>query len=145
MMKKQLIVAAAIVALTLAVGCKEKPKDTPSAAVLQGGGISSQQMPPAAMPGQNSPHATVMPPAQQPAGANHKGKVVATMNAASYTYMQVEENGQKIWAATTQTQLKVGDEVEFPDSPVMQNFTSKTLNRTFDKIYFVSTLRVNGK
>jgi hypothetical protein len=57
----------------------------------------------------------------------------------------VEENGQKIWAAAKETKLKVGDEVEFPESTVMQNFTSKTLNRTFDKIYFVSTLRVNGK
>lgn len=139
-MKKKLIIAVAIVALAL-VGCQDKPKETPSAAVPQGG-MSSPQMP-APIPGQNSPH-TAMPPVQ-PTGAMHKGKVVATMNAASYTYLQVEEKGQKIWAATTQTKLKVGDEVEFPDSPVMQNFTSKTLNRTFDRIYFVSTLRVNGK
>jgi hypothetical protein len=142
MMKKQLMTALAIVALSVAVGCQDKPKETLSAAAPQGG-MSSQQMPPA-MPGQNSPHAAAMPPAQ-PAAASHKGKVVATMNAAGYTYLQVEENGQKIWAAAKETKLKVGDEVEFPESTVMQNFTSKTLNRTFDKIYFVSTLRVNGK
>ena len=139
---KKIMIVMAIAALAVAVGCKDKPKETPSAAVPQGG-MSSQQIP-AAMPGQNSPHATAMPPVQQ-TGAIHKGKVVATMDAASYTYLQVEEKGQKIWAAAAQTKLKVGDEVEFPDSPVMQNFTSKTLNRTFDKIYFVSTLRVNGK
>jgi len=85
-----------------------------------------------------------MPPIQ-PAAASHKGKVVATMDAAGYTYLQVEEKGQKIWVAAAQTKVTIGDEVEFPDSPVMQNFTSKTLNRTFDKIFFVSTLRVNGK
>jgi hypothetical protein len=141
MMKKQVIIAAAILAFAVA-GCKDKPKETPSAAVPQGG-MSSPQMP-AAMPGQNSPHAA-MPPAQQPAGVVHKGKVVATMNAAGYTYLQVEEKGQKIWAAAKETKLKVGDEVEFPDSPVMQNFTSKTLNRTFDRIFFLSALRVNGK
>ena len=142
MMKKQLMAAVAIVALTVAAGCQDKPKETPSAAVPQGG-MSSPQMP-AAIPGQNSPHAAMMPPAQ-PAGPSHKGKVIATMNAAGYTYLQVEEKGQKIWAAAKATKLKIGDEVEFPDSPIMQNFTSKTLNRTFDKIFFVSSLRVNGK
>jgi starvation-inducible outer membrane lipoprotein len=140
MMKKHIMIVAAIVALAVA-GCQDKPKGTPSAAVPPGG-MSSQQMP-AATPG-NSPHNAAMPPAQ-PAGVSHKGKVVATMNAAGYTYMQVDEKGQKIWAAAKETKLKVGDEVEFPDSPVMQNFTSKTLNRTFDKIFFLSTLRVNGK
>jgi hypothetical protein len=136
MMKRHLMIAAAIVALAMA-GCQDKPKETPSAAVPPGG-MSAQQMP------ANSPHAAAMPSAQ-PAGVSHKGKVVATMNAAGYTYMQVEENGQKIWAAAKETKIKVGDEVEFPDSPLMQNFTSKTLNRTFDKIFFLSALRVNGK
>jgi hypothetical protein len=137
MMKKQLMIAVSIVAFAV-VGCKDKPKETPSAVAPQGG-MSSQQM----MPGQN-PHAAAMPPVQT-AGASHKGKVVATMNAAGYTYLQVEENGQKIWAAAAETKVSVGDEVEFPDSPAMQNFTSKTLERTFDTIFFVSSLRVNGK
>ena len=139
---KKIMIVLAIVALAVAMGCKDKPKETTSAAVPQAG-MASPQMPAAMPPGQGSAHGGAMPPAQQ--AVIHKGKVVATMNAASYTYLQVEENGQKIWAATTQTKLKIGDEVEFPDSPIMQNFTSKTLNRTFDKIYFVSTLRVNGK
>lgn len=140
-MKKQLMLAAAMVALCVA-GCQDKPQEAPSAAIPQDH-MSAQQMP-AAMPGQNSPPAGAMPPAQ-PTGTIHKGKVVAAMNAAGYTYLQVEEKGQKIWAAAMETKIKNGDEVEFPDSPAMQNFTSKTLNRTFDKIYFVSSLRVNGK
>jgi starvation-inducible outer membrane lipoprotein len=140
-MKKQLLILVAILAFAVA-GCKDKPKETPSAAVPQGG-MSAQQMPPA-MPGQNSPHGAATP-SVQPVGPSHKGKVLATMNAAGYTYMQVEENGQKIWAAAREAKIKVGDEVEFPDSPVMQNFTSKTLNRTFDKIFFLSELRINGK
>ena len=140
-MKKQLMIAIAIMAFFVA-GCQDKPKEMPSAAVPQGG-MSSQQMP--AMPGQNTPHGGGVMPPIQPAAASHKGKVVATMDAAGYTYLQVEEKGQKIWVAAAQTKVTIGDEVEFPDSPVMQNFTSKTLNRTFDKIFFVSTLRVNGK
>ncbi len=140
MINKYLMIAVAVVVLSVA-GCKDKPKETPSAAIPQSG-VSSRQMP-AAIPDQNNPHAAVMPPAQPAAG--HKGKVVSTMNAAGYTYMEVEEQGRRIWAAAKETKIAVGDEVEFPDSLVMQNFTSKTLNRTFDKIFFVSSLRVKGK
>jgi len=140
-MKKQLLIAMAILTFAVA-GCKDKPKETASPA-MPPGSVSPHQMP-EATPGPNSPHAAAMPPAQS-AAANHKGKVVETMNAAGYTYLLVEEQGQKIWVAAMAAKVKVGDEVEFPDSPVMQNFSSKTLNRTFDKIYFVSSLRINGK
>lgn len=44
-----------------------------------------------------------------------------------------------------QTKVKVGDEVEFPDSPPMVNFHSKTLNRTFEKIIFAPGIRIAGK
>ena len=60
------------------------------------------------------------------AGTVHKGKVVATMNAAGYTYIEVEENGKKLWAAVTETKVKAGDNVEFPDVPPMENFHSNT-------------------
>ncbi len=145
-MKKQLAIAVAILALG-AAGCQdkpqEKPKETTPAAVPQAG-LSSPQVPQAPIPVQNNPYAAVPPPAQ-PTVAVHKGKVLDTMNAAGYTYLQIEEKGQKVWAAASETELKVGDMVEFPDSPAMQNFTSKTLKRTFDKIFFVSSLRINGK
>jgi hypothetical protein len=39
--------------------------------------------------------------------------------------------------------VKVGDTIEFPDSPPMVNFQSKTLKRTFDKIIFAPGLAVN--
>ena len=139
-MKKQLMIAVAVVVLSVA-GCKDKPEETQSVSIPKSGS-SSRQMP-AAIPGQNNSPTAVRPPAQPAAG--HKGRVVSTMNAAGYTYMEVEEQGQKIWAAAKETTIKVGDQVEFPNSPAMQNFTSKTLNRTFDKIFFVSSLRVNGK
>lgn len=139
-MKKQFMITIAVVVLSVA-GCKDKPKETPSAAIPQSG-VSSRQMP-AATPGQNNSNAAIRPPAQPAAG--HKGKVVSTMNADGNTYMEVEEDGRKIWAAAKETRITVGDEVEFPNSPTTQNFTSKTLNRTFDKIFFVSRLRVNGK
>ena len=139
-MKKQLIFALAILLLA-ATGCKEKPKD--SQPVAPQAGMATPQMPANTNPG-GDPHAG-MKTQEIPAGTGHKGKVVSTMDAAGYTYIEAEEKGQKIWVAVMKTKVKIGDLVEFPDSPPMINFRSKTLNRTFDKIIFASALRVNGK
>ena len=132
-MKRTVLLLLVFAALT-AMGCKKKqeaPKAAPQGA-----------MP--AMPGApgGDPHAGLKPQ-EIPAGVGHKGKVIETMNATPYTYVQVEENGQKIWVAVMETKVKPGDVVEFPDSPPMQNFKSKSLNRTFDKIIFAPGLRIS--
>jgi hypothetical protein len=136
--KKTAVVVVAIMALTV-VGCKKKqevPKVTPAP---QGG----MQMPPGAAPG-GDPHAGLKP-MDIPAGVGHKGKVLSTMDAAGYTYVEVDEKGQKLWVAVMQTKVKTGDIVEFPDSPPMVNFQSKSLKRTFDKIIFAPGLRIENK
>ncbi|MEI6463420.1 MAG: OB-fold nucleic acid binding domain-containing protein [Verrucomicrobiota bacterium] len=74
-----------------------------------------------------------------------EGKVVETMNAASYTYVQVETGGRRIWAAAPQFDVKVGDAVAIGDARPMPNYHSKTLNRTFDVVYFSGDVRVNGQ
>ena len=134
--KKTVVVILAVVTLA-AMGCKKK-EEAPKATAPQGG-MPAQQMP-ATAPGAN-PHAGLKPQ-EIPAGAGHKGKVVSTMNSGGYTYVEVEENGQKIWVAVMETKVKAGDVVEFPDSPPMVNFQSKSLKRTFDKIIFAPGLRI---
>ena len=134
-MKKTLIVILAVMALA-AAGCQKK-EEAPKAVAPQGGM-------PAQAPGGANPHAGLKPQ-DIPAGVGHKGKVLETMNAAGYTYVQVDENGQKLWVAVMETQVKAGDTVEFPDSPPMINFQSKSLKRTFDKIIFAPGLRIAGK
>lgn len=145
-MKKTVLVALAVVSLA-AAGCKEKPK-TPETPATPQGGMPAQpaqgQMPKDATHGGGDPHAGLKPQ-EIPAGAGHKGKVLSTMDAAGYTYLEVEEKGQKLWVAVMQTKVKVGDTVEFPDSPPMVNFHSKTLNRTFEKIIFAPGLRTVSK
>ena len=128
----------AIMALTV-VGCKKKEEVPKVAPAPQGGA----QMPPGAAPG-GDPHAGLKP-MDIPAGVGHKGKVLSTMDAAGYTYVEVEEKGQKLWVAVMQTKVKAGDIVEFPDSPPMVNFQSKSLKRTFDKIIFAPGLRIEKK
>lgn len=133
---KKLLVMLAIVAVA-AAGCKKK-EEAPKAAAPEA--APAGQMP-AAAPG-TDPHAGLKPQEIKP-GSGHKGKVVETMDSAGYTYVLVDENGQKIWVAVMQTKVKPGDTVEFPDSPPMINFQSKTLKRTFDKIIFAPGLAVN--
>ncbi len=142
-MKIKIVLLMFIIAL-LAAGCqkKEEPAKTasPQAAMQPAMPQPGMQAPFASAPGSN-PHAGMKSEEIQP-GPTHKGKVVQTMDASSYTYVEVEENGQKLWLAVMKTAVKKGDIVEFPDSPPMINFTSKTLNRTFDKIIFAQALKV---
>ena len=136
-MKKTLVVMLAIVAVA-AAGCKKK-EEAPKAAAPEAAAPAGQM--PAAAPGAD-PHAGLKPQ-EIKAGAGHKGKVTETMDSGGYTYVLVDENGQKLWVAVMQTKVKVGDTVEFPDSPPMVNFQSKTLKRTFEKIIFAPGLAVN--
>lgn len=69
-----------------------------------------------------------------------KGKVLETMDASGYTYLQIEAAQGKIWVAVPQSKVEVGQEVIANPGMAMPDFTSKTLNRTFDKIIFSSGL-----
>lgn len=64
------------------------------------------------------------------------------MNASIYTYMELEASNKRFWIAAPTTKVKVGDRVRFVESMVMENFNSKSLNRTFDRIIFVSSATV---
>jgi hypothetical protein len=80
-----------------------------------------------------------------PAQANTlNGKVVETMNAATYTYVLIDTGAKKVWAAAPQFAVKVGDMVAVADAMPMTNYQSKTLNRTFDVVYFSGNVTVNG-
>jgi len=88
-------------------------------------------------------------PAQSPAAAPatssaKSGKVIETMNASGYTYVHIDTGTEKVWAAAPETAVKVGDQVAIPEGMPMQNFQSKALNRTFDVVYFVPGLMVQG-
>ena len=133
--KKTLFVLFLCLAVT-AAGCKKKDeasKGAPATAAKPG-------MPADGTHG-GDPHAGLKPMEVPSAANNHKGAVLETMNAAGYTYIQVDEKGQKVWVAVMETKVKVGDTVEFPDSPPMVNFQSKSLNRTFDKIIFAPGIK----
>jgi len=76
------------------------------------------------------------PEAKPDASATASGTVVETMNSAGYTYMLVEKGAGKTWVAIPATTVAKGDKVDYYQGMVMEKFTSKTLNRTFDSLIF---------
>jgi hypothetical protein len=80
----------------------------------------------------------------QAASSGWTGTVLETMDASTYTYVHLDTGKEKIWAAGPQCEVKVGDKVTIPDGAPMKNFTSKTLNRTFDTIYFVGSINTGA-
>lgn len=76
---------------------------------------------------------------------NLSGKVVETMNSGGYTYVNIEKAGNNTWVAVSQTKISVGQDVSFKPGSVMTDFTSKSLNRTFDTIVFSGGIEGNDK
>jgi hypothetical protein len=75
-----------------------------------------------------------VPDAQLP----QKAKVLSTIDAAPYTYLEVMQNKKTLWLAANALPAKKGDVIRFDDGMTMTNFHSKTLNRTFPSVLFVS-------
>jgi hypothetical protein len=77
------------------------------------------------------------PPGPPPPGDDVEGKVIETMNSGGYTYAHLEHDGAKVWIAGPETKLAVGTSLGKMAGTLMTDFRSNTLNRTFDRIYFV--------
>ena len=144
-MKNVMAILLVIAALAF-VGCTQKPDAQPATESRDTGAGSQIALGTAhgQAPSSANPHAT-MKPQEMAIGADHKAKVISAVDASGYTYIEVEEKGEKLWIAVMQTEVKAGDEVVFPDSPPVENFHSKTLNRTFERIILVPAIQVNGK
>ncbi|SES98393.1 hypothetical protein SAMN05216326_10889 [Nitrosomonas marina] len=73
---------------------------------------------------------------------NNEGKVIEILDTTGYTYMQLENGDRQFWIAAPTTQVKLGDHIRFVESMSMENFTSKTLNRTFRRVIFASSTMI---
>ena len=77
------------------------------------------------------------------ASNSRRGIVEETMNAAGYSFIRIDENGSSIWVAAPETRIEIGQSIEWQGGTLMHNFTSRSLNREFDEIIFVSTVRAS--
>lgn len=66
------------------------------------------------------------------------GKVIKTMDAAGYTYAEVNTGKSNVWAAGPKSKIKIGDMISFNTKMSMTKFHSKALKRDFPVIYFVN-------
>ena len=71
--------------------------------------------------------------------AKNEGVVVDVIDTTGYTYMELENAGGRFWIAAPTTQVKKGDRIRYVKNMTMSNFTSKTLNRTFTTLIFVTS------
>jgi len=124
-----MLLLAGTVALLLTAGCKN---ETPA----------PEQT--AAKPAAQAPAAAPAAPAAAPQQAGWTGKVLETVDAAGYTYVQVDTGSEKIWAAAPKFTAKVGDPVVVPQGMAMKDYHSKTLDRDFATVYFVDAIMVGG-
>lgn len=75
-------------------------------------------------------------------GSTGGGVVQERVNGGGYTYTRLATAGGEIWAAGPQSELAVGDVVSLAGATPMEDFPSKTLNRTFDLLYFLGVYEV---
>jgi len=72
------------------------------------------------------------------AGTLHTAKVLETLESGGYTYIKVQEGGESYWIAMTQRPVGIGEKIQYAEQGWMQDFHSKTLDRTFERILFAS-------
>ena len=97
--------------------------------------------------------ATAAPAAAQPApvspaapeGGTVTGSVGETMNSGGYTYVKLQTGKDDVWIAATEFAVKIGDRLTVALEMPMANFHSKTLNRDFPMLYFVSNVSRGGE
>ncbi len=70
----------------------------------------------------------------------HAVVVQETKDADKYTYMRVKEGNKDFWIASEKIPVANGDTVYYSRADEMKNFKSKTLDKTFESIYFVNDI-----
>lgn len=80
------------------------------------------------------------PPAELP----NRGKVLHLIKGDSYAYIEVTRDKDSLWIAGPLTPLQVGDTIGYSDGAVVNDFYSKTLQRSFPKLMFADHIVVLG-
>ena len=81
-----------------------------------------------------TPQVSAQPPATQAAAL--QGTVSERADASGYTYLLLKTASGPVWTAVPSNPVAVGTEVAITNPMPMQQFHSKTLNKTFDIIMF---------
>jgi len=66
------------------------------------------------------------------------GQVLEHIAASPYSYVRIRTSKGDVWAAVNEARVEKGSQVTVSNPMLMKDFESKSLNRTFDQIYFGS-------
>lgn len=83
------------------------------------------------------------PPA--PSELPNEGRVIGSMDANEFTYIEVDRTGTIEWIAAPKMAVKPGSTIRYEEGSVMTNFYSKLLKRTFPSVMFVGHVAVSGE
>jgi hypothetical protein len=64
------------------------------------------------------------------------GQVMETMDGGGYTYVLLKNGAERVWVAIPLMKVSVGEDLTLVPGYEMKNFTSKGLNRKFDRLIF---------
>ncbi|MGK9477715.1 GW dipeptide domain-containing protein [Melioribacter sp. OK-6-Me] len=67
----------------------------------------------------------------------HTVKVEDVIQVKNYTYLNVDEKGNKYWIAVPKAEFNKGEVIYFNNYMEMKNFKSTELNKVFDSLFFV--------
>ena len=126
----------AVLCLVLLMGCDEPPAAQSSPDLAE---------PVAAAPVAAAPSAHPSPGPDQIDGVAHSGIAGEVLHSGGYTYVRIDSGGEQLWVAGLPADITVGQPVEAGQGSLMQDFESRTLERTFTKIHFVPWVRVAGE
>jgi hypothetical protein len=71
------------------------------------------------------------------------GTVAETIDVGNYIYIRLEE--PDMWIAAPPVAVSKGEQVEYIGGMEMRNFYSKSLDRTFESIWFIQNVRPAGR
>ena len=66
------------------------------------------------------------------------GQVLEHIAASPYSYVRIRTSKGDVWVAVSEARVEKGSQVTVSSPMLMKNFESRSLNRTFDEIYFGS-------
>jgi hypothetical protein len=74
-----------------------------------------------------------------------KAKVLTILSVPSYSYLETQnQQGQKVWLLmpASKIPLPAGTEIEYMSSSPVTGYQCKSLNRTFDKLIPVPSIKI---
>jgi hypothetical protein len=121
------LVGATVAAVVAALAAASSPRSTAP------GGSSEVRVPPPAASGPPAPRVTLT------------GTVRQRIDVSRYSYLEIATRDQgAVWAVVPLVQVAEGQVVSVPDAERHAHFTSHTLRRAFDVIYFASRVESPG-